>query len=185
MNQSIAKQFHAALTHLLSEEGRGAQSRLAIGQQIDGGYLNAIVKQRKPGSDKIWQKIADHFNITFEEMLSLGQHILNGKNVSALEINKMADVLSSVPYHAEQTKDLSEFDHSQKQEIAESSIPGKIIQVIGILNAGSGYDSLMSDFIGAVHTMIITKTENEALKNQLKEYEARLAILDKQADCEK
>jgi len=139
MNQSIVKQFHAALTHLLSEEGRGAQSRLAIGQQIDGGYLNAIVKQRKPGSDKIWKKIADHFNITFEEMLSLGQHILNGENVSALETNKMADVLSSVP-NAERTKDLSEFDHSQKQEIAESSIPDKIIQVIGILNAGSGYD---------------------------------------------
>ena len=184
MNQSIAKQFHAALTNLLSEEGRGAQSRLAIGQQIDGGYLNAIVKQRKPGSDKIWKKIADHFNITLEEMLSLGQHILNGENVSALEKNKMADVLSSVP-HAEQTKDLSEFDHSQKQEIAESSIPGKIIQVIGILNAGSGFDSLMSDLIGAVHDMISTKTENEALKNQLKVNEARLAILDKQADCEK
>ena len=59
MIQSVAKQFHAALTHLLSEEGRGAQTRLANEQQIDRGYLNAIVKQRKLGSDKIRERIAE------------------------------------------------------------------------------------------------------------------------------
>jgi hypothetical protein len=43
----------------------------------------------------------------------------------------------------------------------------------------------MSDFIGAVHDMVSTKKENEALKNQLREIETRLVILEKQTDSEK
>ncbi|MBA3008488.1 MAG: hypothetical protein KJ900_17410 [Proteobacteria bacterium] len=185
MTQSVAKQFHAALTHLLSEEGRGAQTRLASEQQIDRGYLNAIVKQRKLGSDKIRERIADHFKMTFEEMLSLGRRILSGEDISVLKRNKMAEVLSSAPHLDEQTKEISKIDFFPKQELASLSIPDKIIQVIEILNAGSGYDNLMSDFIGAVHDMVSTKKENEALKNQLREIETRLVILEKQTDSEK
>ena len=185
MIQSVAKQFHAALTRLLSEEGRGAQTRLANEQQIDRGYLNAIVKQRKLGSDKIRERIADHFKMTFEEMLSLGRRILSGEDLSVLKKNKMVEVLASAPHLDEQTKDISKFYLAPKQELASLSIPDKLIQVIEILNAGSGYDNLMSDFIGAVHDMVSTKKENEALKNQLREIEARLAILEKQTDSEK
>lgn len=185
MSQYVAKQFHAALTHLLSEEGRGAQTRLANEQQIDRGYLNAIVKQRKLGSDKIRERIAEHFKMTFEEMLLLGRRILSGKDLSVLKGNKVAEVLSSAPHLDEQEKNISKFDLVPKQELALSSISDKIIQVIEILNAGSGYDHLMSDFIGVVHGMVSTKKENETLKNQLREVEARLAILEKQTDCEK
>ena len=64
MNQKNLKQLHAALTHLLEEEGRGAQTRLSTEQKIDRGYLNAIVKQRKSGSGKMWGKISHHFNMT-------------------------------------------------------------------------------------------------------------------------
>jgi len=169
----------------LSEEGRGAQTRLASEQQIDRGYLNAIVKQRKLGSDKIRERIADHFKMTFEEMLSLGRRILSGEDISVLKRNKMAEVLSSAPHLDEQTKEISKIDFFPKQELASLSIPDKIIQVIEILNAGSGYDNLMSDFIGAVHDMVSTKKENEALKNQLREIETRLVILEKQTDSEK
>jgi hypothetical protein len=185
MTQSVAKQFHAALIHLLSEEGRGAQTRLANEQQIDRGYLNAIVKQRKPGSDKIRERIADHFKMTFEEMLSLGRRILGGEDIFVLKRNKMTEVVSSFPHLNEQTKDISKLDLAQKQELSPSSVPDKIIQVIGILSAGGGYDKLMSDFIGAVHDMVSTKKENESLKNQLREIEERLAILEREIDCEK
>ena len=85
MNQTFLKQFHAALIHLLKEEGRGAQTRLASEQEIDRGYLNAIVKQRKCGSDKVWDKIAHHFKMTFEEMLSFGRNILDEVETPVLD----------------------------------------------------------------------------------------------------
>jgi len=185
MIQSVAKQFHAALTRLLSEEGRGAQTRLANEQQIDRGYLNAIVKQRKLGSDKIRERIADHFKMTFEEMLSLGRRILSGEDLSELKRSKMAEVLPSASHLDEQSKEICEIDFSPKQELRSLRNTDKIIQVIELLNAGGGYDNLMSDFIGAVHDMVSTKKENEALKNQLREIEARLVILEKQTDSEK
>ena len=52
MDQSAPNQFRAALTYLLNQEGRGAQTRLADQQKIDRGYLNAIVRGRKSGSEK-------------------------------------------------------------------------------------------------------------------------------------
>jgi hypothetical protein len=179
MTQSVVKQFHAALIHLLSEKGRGAQTHLAKDQKIDRGHLNAIIKQRRPGSDKIREKIADHFNLSFEEMLSLGRRILSGEIVSTSEINRTPDVPLSNLHHAGQTTDLSECDDCRKQKMAGSSIPDKILQVTGILNSDNGYADLMSDFIGAVHARINTKTENGELAERLNEIDARLTILEK------
>lgn len=65
-----------ALSHLLSKEGRGAQSRLSRERNIDRGYLNAIIKGRKPGSDSVRTQIAEHFNTTYEEMLAMGRSII-------------------------------------------------------------------------------------------------------------
>lgn len=87
MNQSVTNQFQAALGHLLIREGRGAQSRLASEQNLDRGYVNAIVKGRKPGSDDVKAKIAGHFNMTYEEMLSLGRGILSGDKKRVSEEN--------------------------------------------------------------------------------------------------
>ena len=47
MNNDIPTQFRTALNHLLKQEGRGAQVRLARIENIDRGYLNAIIKGRK------------------------------------------------------------------------------------------------------------------------------------------
>jgi hypothetical protein len=185
MTQSVARQFHAALTHLLSEEGRGAQTRLATAQQIDRGYLNAIVKQRKPGSDKIREKIADHFNMTFEDILSLGRLILSGEDVSTWRISKSVGMVPRQPQVGEQTKKIGQFEPTPKQETASSNIPDKIVKAIEILSTGSGYDNLLSDLIDVFYDTISTKNENEALKIKLREFEARLAILENQSDSEK
>ena len=185
MNQTILKQFHAALTHLLEEEGRGAQTRLASEQKIDRGYLNAIVKQRKSGSDKVWEKIAHHFKMTFEEMLTFGRTILEEAEAPVLDQSKsehpefLQDVLIAP---ADKIKKL---DISPKSEKAIPDIPEKIVKTIEILGEGIGFSNLFSDLIDAFHKMLNTEKENVMLKNQLRDVQLRLAALESQSENEK
>ncbi len=74
------KKFRTALDFLLSQEGRKAQSRLSKEQMIDSGYLNSIIKGRKPGSISVREKIASHFELEYEDMLYLGRWILSGND---------------------------------------------------------------------------------------------------------
>ena len=78
MSNDIPTQFRTALNHLLQQEGRGAQVRLARVENIDRGYLNAVIKGRKPGAEAIRSRIAAHFGMTYEEMLLLGRRLLAG-----------------------------------------------------------------------------------------------------------
>ena len=74
------QKFRAALDFLLEKEGRRAQSRLSKEQNIDSGYLNSIIKGRKPGSIAVREKIAAHFDLEYEDMLYLGRWILSGRD---------------------------------------------------------------------------------------------------------
>ena len=85
MSNDIPTQFRIALNHLLQQEGRGAQVRLARIENIDRGYLNAIIKGRKPGAEAIRSRIAAHFGMTYEEMLLLGRRLLAGDTEAAPE----------------------------------------------------------------------------------------------------
>ena len=85
MSNDIPTQFRTALNHLLQQEGRGAQVRLARIENIDRGYLNAIIKGRKPGAEAIRSRIAAHFGMTYEEMLLLGRRLLAGGTEAAPE----------------------------------------------------------------------------------------------------
>mgnify|MGYP003601852855 CR=1 FL=1 len=85
MSNDIPTQFRTALNHLLQQEGRGAQVRLARVENIDRGYLNAIIKGRKPGAEAIRSRIAAHFGMTYEEMLLLGRRLLAGDTEAAPE----------------------------------------------------------------------------------------------------
>ncbi len=185
MNQAFLNQFHAALTHLLKEEGRGAQTRLASEQEIDRGYLNAIVKQRKCGSDKVWDKIAHHFKMTFEEMLSFGRNILDEVEVPVLERSKREETGLSQDFTVTSADKIKLYDISQKSEKATSDIPEKIVKTIEILGGGTGYNSLLSDLIDFVHKTVNTEKENVLLKDKLKELESRLALLEYQSENEK
>ncbi len=79
MNKTDLK-FRTALEFLLAREGRRAQSRLSKEQSIDSGYLNSIIKGRKPGSITVREKIAAHFDLEYEDMLYLGRWILSGRD---------------------------------------------------------------------------------------------------------
>ena len=74
------QKFRTALNFLLEKEGRKAQSRLSKEQNIDSGYLNSIIKGRKPGSITVREKIAAHFDLEYEDMLYLGRWILSGRD---------------------------------------------------------------------------------------------------------
>ena len=185
MNQTFLKQFHAALIHLLKEEGRGAQTRLASEQEIDRGYLNAIVKQRKCGSDKVWDKIAHHFKMTFEEMLSFGRKILDEVEAPVLDRNKREETGLSQDLTIVSAEKIKKYDISQKSEKATSDIPEKIVKAIEILGGGTGYSSFLSDIIDFVHKTVNTEKENVLLKDKLKELESRLAVLERQSENEK
>lgn len=86
MNNVIAEQFRAALNFLLHQEGRGAQVRLSVAQDIDRGYLNAVIKGRKPGAEEIRLRIADHFGMTYEAMLTLGRAVQDGIVVQSQDV---------------------------------------------------------------------------------------------------
>lgn len=180
MAQLVSNQFHAALTHLLAQEGRGTQTRLAKQQKIDRGYLNAIVKGRKPGSENIRAKIADYFNMAYEEMLIFGRHILNKTKNPTPELNnreKLSPRENSQP--AGSGKEIIDFSPSLDNDEVLSSIPDKIVKAIEILESGTTYGELLAGQIDAFHEAIKSKEENLVLRNQTRELESRVDSLEK------
>ncbi len=154
MDQLASNQFRTALIHLLEKEGRGAQARLAESQGIDRGYLSAIVRGKKPGSEQIRNKIASHFGMLYEEMLVLGRRIMDG------EESPMSD--------AEQNK-------QKEKSVTQPSNKSSQIStaVTEILESGSENAKLLTDFIEALHGKVTSErnsSEPDTEKKQLKEH---------------
>jgi len=186
MAQLVSKQFHASLIHFLSEEGRGAQARLALEQQIDRGYLNAIIKGRKAGSDKIREKIADHFGVTFEDMLSLGRRILNGEKGSDV-CEELVEETKAISY--ERHKKLVDLESHRQDQKMLGDFSEKIATAAKILGSNSAY----GDFLASLNKLLqaslevdAVKRENDAVKednlklqNKVSALEERLASVEK------
>jgi len=186
MNRTFSQQFHAALIYLLQEEGRGAQTRLASEQQIDRGYLNSIVKQRKAGSDKIREKIASHFKMTFAEMLELGRKLLEDGGQSDLRKGEKdgEGVSRKWPGVLQEQGEKNREDASESEKVLPD-IPGQIVKVIEILGAGDQYGKLLSDLIDAVHDMASVKKENKMLTERLRLMESSLDLREGPSETEK
>lgn len=180
MAQSFTNQFQAALTHLLTQEGRGAQSRLASQQKIDRGYLNAIVKGRKPGSEEVRAKIADHFNMTYEDILALGRGILGSGETEisegTLENEQKAAERNDI---AQIDKRVIDFKSPKKFWDAQSGFSEKIMKVVEILESNTIYRDVLAELIDAFYESVSTKNDNMKLRNQMKEMESRIASLEK------
>ena len=186
MDQLISKQFRAALTYLLAREGRGGQTRLARQQSIDRGYLNAIVKGRKSGSEKIRSKIAEHFDMAYEDMFILGRRVLEKTEHSSADYeNQTFESLTT----AEPTSDISvdkalDFKVPMKGEDGSSSIQTRIVKTIELFESETIYGDLLAGLIDAFHDSLTTKRENQALQKQMKELESRVQKLEENMDCE-
>lgn len=182
MNKTISKQFHAALTHFLDQEGRGAQSRLAREQNIDCGYMNAIVKGRKSGAEDIRTKIAAHFGMEYEEMLALGRAILDGKDISSAGVRGEAgegDAALSPSTAIENSA--GEFMGPERTKAPPLSISEKIVKVVEILESDSNYRNTLSDLIDEFHEAISVKKDNLVLEARIKEIELRMIDLERLA----
>ena len=180
MAQSVSNHFHAALSYLLTQEGRGAQSRLAGQQNIDRGYLNAIVKGRKPGAEEVRAKIASHFDMTYEDMLALGRRILGGEDIIISAGNRGG--VHKPPVRIDMAKSERKAIDSKfplKSGENQPSISEKIMKVVEILESDTPYSTVLAELVDAFHEAVSTKKDNFALRNQMKEMEARIASLEK------
>jgi len=186
MAQSVTHQFQAALAHLLAQEGRGAQSRLAGQQNIDRGYLNAIVKGRKPGSEEVRAKIASYFDMTYEDMLALGRGLLSRGGLDISEGKKGNEQKSAAKDKiAQADKGVIDFKSPKKFREAQSGFSEKIMKVVKILESDTIYRDVLAELIDIFYESVSTKNDNLKLRNQTKELESRIASLEKRLADEK
>lgn len=167
MNNVIAEQFRAALNFLLHQEGRGAQVRLAVAQNIDRGYLNAVIKGRKPGAEEIRLKVADHFGMTYEAMLTLGRvvqerTVVQGQGVSRLGPSRgTQSSVESLDQHPDKTKS----DALQR--------------ALEVLNSETEYSTILSGVIDALAKGMKERRETVGMARRLELLEERLATLER------
>jgi len=171
MAQSIHTCFHAALTWLLNQEGRGAQSRLAVQQNIDRGYLNAIVKGRKTGSDVVRSRIAEHFNLAYEDMLALGRLVLEEEAGST-------DWMVFGQEKKRAVKRISDLKSSGKGSRARLIIHERSVKVARILESGKFYQNALASLIDVIHEAVVMSNENMALRIQVREMQLLVAGLE-------
>lgn len=179
MAQSVSSQFRAALTHLLAHEGRGAQTRLAIQQGIDRGYLNAIVKGRKPGSDGVRGKITTHFKMDYEDMLALGRRLLEEQGGLVSGKGKVMEKI--VTEKCEAFEDVSEDKVSlklSKKGGESSNVSLKIVKVIEILESGTSYGDLLMGLIDTFHDSIKINEVNLTSRDRMIALESKIALLE-------
>jgi len=173
MANLISNQFQAALNHLLRQEGRGAQIRLSIEQNIDRGYLNAIIKGRKPGAEDIRARIASHFGMAYEEMLAFGRRILEGKTDSKSKVEPEVLVIE-----ASEVRAIAKINRPQKEDGRGSNISRKILKVLEILESETEFSNSLSEVIDTYHQAMATVQENQAFFGRLEEFENRVRLLE-------
>jgi len=175
MTNSISNQFQTALNHLLRQEGRGAQIRLSIAQNIDRGYLNAIIKGRKPGAEDIRARIATHFGMAYEDMLALGRHILE----EIIESESKVESEGSLPPGLLKTEEhVAGGNAPQEKGGWRLKFSGKIQKVVEILESNTEYGDSLSVLIDAYHKAIASDIGNLALASRLKVMEDRMEKLE-------
>jgi transcriptional regulator with XRE-family HTH domain len=184
MDQSATNQFRVALLFLLEKEGRGTQTRLAEKQKIDQGYLNAIVKGRKPGSEMMRGKIAAYFEIDYENMLSLGRRILAGEDNPDQDF-ETHESNSDIPDGGELEREQRQnhvFDISPNKGKGTGNILEKLVSVLEVLEVDTKYSNLLIELIDVFHDSVKTSKENLKLKKEMLEFKEENYKLKKQME---
>ena len=71
--------FVAALQKKMKEQGRGAKKLLAANVGVSPNHLSDILAKRKNAGQKLKERISDALDISFEDMLVLGRHLIEGE----------------------------------------------------------------------------------------------------------
>ena len=177
MDQLISRQFQVALNHLLQEEGRGAQTRLATAKDIDRGYLNSISKGRQAGSDETRARIADHFETTFEDMLAFGRQILVEKGELPPRDQEGIGwkIGPSFPgFLKSQGKNLPTND----SRISDEIIAEVMLKTLEVLREASVYSDTLIGSIDIFYQAILTNRQNLVLNNKMLAIESRIANIE-------
>ena len=175
-----------ALTTLLAQEGRGAQTRLATEQGIDRGYFNAIVKGSKSGADDVRVKIANHFGMTFEDMLALGRRIVEeGGEDDTSEIDGNDLTTGGCSQSSGMENESLDFKSTSKNEELAVDLSDKVIKVLEILDSGAEYSEVLGGMIEMFHDALQTKAENLTLRNRVTQLESRMETLEKRLNLRK
>ena len=164
MNNDIPTQFRTALNHLLQQEGRGAQVRLARIENIDRGYLNAIIKGRKPGAEAIRSRIAVHFGMTYEEMLLLGRRLLAGDTEAAPESGGTV---------SRRTEGKGTGEGCGRQEDVGVHLADTLRQALDILESEKKFSESLVEVIAVYHE-VLTAGRDQDLDTRLRVLEERV-----------
>jgi len=166
MNNPIAEQFRAALNFLLQQEGRGGQVRLAVTQNIDRGYLNAVIKGRKPAAEEIRLKIVDHFGVTYEAMLTLGRAVQEGTVVQGQGVSRLGP-----------SRDKRSGVESYGRHL-DAADPEVLQRALEVLNSETEYSTILSGVIDGFYEAVKGRRENMDLVRRLELLEERLEKLE-------
>ena len=166
MNNDIPTQFRTALNHLLQQEGRGAQVRLARVENIDRGYLNAIIKGRKPGAEAIRSRIASHFGMTYEEMLLLGRRLLAGGTEAAPEAGEAVS-------RRTEREGKGTGEGRGRQEDVGVHLADTLRKALDILESETKFSESLVEVIAVYHEAL-TAGRNQELGTRLRALEERV-----------
>ncbi|MFC1896671.1 hypothetical protein ACFL0Q_08470 [Thermodesulfobacteriota bacterium] len=72
----VYERFHAALVHLVSRGGHGAQASLARRAGISKSHVTLLLKRKRGASKQTQENIARAFGYTHEHFLTLGRRLL-------------------------------------------------------------------------------------------------------------
>ena len=167
MSNAIAEQFRVALNFLLHQEGRGAQVSLAVAQNIDRGYLNAVIKGKKPGAEEIRLKIADHFGMTYETMLILGRAVQEGTVAQGQGVSRLRP--------SKDTQSRAEYLEQQHQEKTKSET---LQRVLDVLTSETGYSAILKEVIDTLYEAMKGKRESGSMARRIEVLEERLEKLE-------
>ncbi|NCC05252.1 MAG: hypothetical protein EOM37_14740 [Proteobacteria bacterium] len=166
MSNDIPTRFRTALNHLLQLEGRGAQVRLARVENIDRGYLNAIIKGRKPGAEAIRSRIAAHFGMTYEEMLLLGRRLLAGDTGPAPESGEAVS-------RRTKREGKGTGEGCGRQEDAGFQLAESLRKALDILESKTKFSESLVEVIAVYHE-VLTAGRDKDLDTRLRALEERV-----------
>jgi hypothetical protein len=139
---------------------------LARVENIDRGYLNAIIKGRKPGAEDIRSRIAAHFGMTYEKMLLLGRRLLAGGTDAGEESGGTVSQRTEL-----EGKDTREGD--RLQEDAGVKLADTLRKALDILESGTKHSESLVEVIAVYHEALASGRDQE-LDTRLRALEERV-----------
>jgi transcriptional regulator with XRE-family HTH domain len=155
-------EFSAALAHLVSKKGRGAQEALAKQVRITPQYISRLARGERSGAEDVRRKIASALGYSYDEFLALGRALLRGDHSSS--IGSTSDELIRKPV---------ERGSGSCCVAGASELPPETKDLVSlaveILTSETKYARLLAENIRSFHESIQFTERIESLEGELTE----------------